>query len=181
MPTVKAVDPLIEAQAAQVSGQVNVISYLLIAVLFLLMIRSNYIVIIVLDTLQFIHMHIYVLAVPLPYLYMNVISKLNNIHFTFLPTFYTNPESRIENPYLNFQTDTSLLGNCHPLVFFIIIFGAIYLIFWMLSSRKINKFANFRKKVRQIFQFRMKYSFLYEIFYYTEYYVLFFAVYQFTG
>ena len=27
----------------------------------------------------------------------------------------------------------------------------------------------------------MRFSFLYEIFYYTEYYVLFFAIYQFTG
>jgi len=125
------------------------------------MIRANYIVIIILDTLQFIYMHIYVIAIPLPYLYMHVISKLSNVHFTFLPILYTNPDSNLDNPYINFQTDSSFLGNCHPFVFFLIIFGSIYLIFWALSSRKINKFTNFRNKVKKIFRFRMRYSFLY--------------------
>lgn len=145
------------------------------------MIKSNYIIIILLDTLQLIHMHIYVIAAPLPYLYMHVISKLNNIHFIFLPTLYTNPDSKLDDPYVNFQTDTSFLGNCHPFVFFFIIFTSIYLIFWGLSNKTINKFTNLRRKIKNIFRTRMRFSFLYEIFYYTEYYVLFFAIYQFTG
>jgi hypothetical protein len=52
------------------------------------MIKSNYIMIILIDTLQLIHMHIYVLALPLPYLYMHVLSTLKNIQFVFLPTLY---------------------------------------------------------------------------------------------
>lgn len=145
------------------------------------MIKSNYIVIILLDTLQLIHMHVYVLAAPLPYLYMHVISKLTNIQFTFLPILYTNDKPNIDDPYYNFQTDTTFLGNYHPFVFFLIIFGSIYMIFWALSTRSLNKFVTLRVKAKRVFRSRMKFSFLYEIFYYTEYYVLFFALYQFTG
>ena len=110
-----------------------------------------------------------------------MISKLKNIQFVFLPVLYENPEPNSSDPYYNFQIDTTFLGNMQPFVFFFIIFVSIYAVFWALSSIKINKFTSLRKKAKKIFRSRMRYSFLYEIFYYTEYYVLFFAFYQFSG
>lgn len=68
-----------------------------------MMIKSNYPMVIILDLLQFIHMHIYVIALPLPYLYMNVASVLKNLNFVFLPKLYSNPNPNTNDPYYNFQ------------------------------------------------------------------------------
>ena len=137
--------------------------------------------IVLLDVLQLIHMHIYVIAIPLPYLYMQVVSVMKNLNFAFLPTLYSNPNPNTSDPYYNFQQDTTFLGNCQPFIFFLAIFGGAYLITWLLTQRKINRFKGFRHKMKEIFKARMRFSFIHEIFYYTEYYVFFFAVYQFTG
>jgi hypothetical protein len=94
---------------------------------------------------------------------------------------YTNSNPNQNDPYYSFQADTTFLGNFQPFVFFVALFGGVYLIFWLLTLKKINRFKSFRHKVKAIFKKRMRYSFLHEIFYYTEYYVFFFAVYQFTG
>jgi hypothetical protein len=55
------------------SSQVNVVSWILIIVILLMMIKSNYPMVVLLDLVQLVHMHIYVIALPLPYLFMNVI------------------------------------------------------------------------------------------------------------
>lgn len=163
------------------SGQVNVISYVLIVVILLMMIKVSYPMIVILDLIQFIHMHIYVAALPLPYLYMNIISILKNLNFAFLPTFYTDPNPNQNGPYYNFQQDTTFLGNCQPFVFFLAFFGGVYLLVWVLTLKVINRWKCFRQKMRAIFKARIRYSFLHEVFYYTAFYVFFFAVYQFTG
>lgn len=116
--------------------------------------------IVLLDLVQFIHMHIYVIALPLPYLYMQIVSVLKNLNFAFLPILYTNTQTNITDPYYNFQPDTTFLGNCQPFVFFLIIFGGAYLLFWALSLKKINRFKSFRKLVRSVFKGRMRFSFL---------------------
>jgi hypothetical protein len=140
------------------SSQVNVVSWILIIVILLMMIKSNYPMVVLLDLVQLVHMHIYVIALPLPYLFMNVIQVLKNLNFAFLPTLgsYPNPNG----PYAFFQTDTSFIGNCQPFVFFLAIFGGTYLICRLLSMKKINRFKAFRLKMRAIFKARMEYSFL---------------------
>ena len=169
------------AQVNKISGQVNVISYLLIVVILLMMVKTSYPMIVILDLIQFIHMHIYVTAIPLPYLYMSIISILKNLNFAFLPPLYTNPNPNQNDPYYTFQQDTTFLGNCQPLFYFLTIFGGVYLLVWVLTLKVINRWNCFRKKMRAIFKNRIRYSFLHEIFYYTAFYVFFFAVYQFTG
>lgn len=145
-----------------------------------MMLKCSYPLIIFLDLLQYIHLHIYIVMTPLPYLYMMALSALKNINFAFLPILYSNPKPDQNATYYDFQPDTTFLGNCQPLIFFLAIFGGTYLIFMFLSS-SYNKIRCIRTRTKSVFRNRMKFSFLHEIFYYTEYYVLFFALYQFTG
>ncbi len=160
VPVVTSISPQTQTSAKQMSGQVNVLSWILIVVIILMMIKENYPMIVLLDLVQFIHMHIYVLAIPLPYLYMQVISVLKNLNFAFLPILYTNSKTNIDDPYYNFQPDTTFLGNCQPFVFFLIIFAGTYLVFWLLSLRKVNRFKFLRSKIKSIFKGRMRHSFL---------------------
>jgi hypothetical protein len=83
------------------------------------------------------------------------------------------------NPYYLFQTDITFLGNFQPLVFLGGIYLAMFAIFWLLNNKKINRCRLFRKTVHKVYKYRMKYSFINEIFYYTQLYVVFFALFQF--
>jgi len=147
-------------QAQSLSKKVNVLSYVLVVVLFLMMIKCSYPMIVLIDLLQYIHMHIYVLAVPLPYLFLQVLSTLKNINFAFLPQLYTLPNPNQNGPYYSFQSDTTFLGNCQPFVIFFAIFGGAYLLFWLLSMKKINCSLWLRKKAKYIFYGRMRFSFI---------------------
>ena len=131
----------------------------MIAVLFLMMIRCSYPLIVLIDLLQYIHLHVYVVLTPLPYLYMQALSALKNVNFVFLPVLSSNPTSDTKANYYDFQTDTSFLGNCHPFVFFLIIFGSVYLIFMLLSAQ-CCKVRSIRSRVKKIFRGRMRFSFL---------------------
>lgn len=107
-------------------------------------------------------------------------AALKNVNFVFLPKIAENPTEDISANYYDFQPDTTFLGNFQPFVFFLAIFGFTYILFACLSA-SFNRFKWLRTRARKIFRARMRFSFLHEIFYYTEYYVLFFAFYQFTG
>lgn len=155
--------------------------WILLVVILLMMIKISYPMVVLLDLLQFIHLHVYVLALPLPYLYMSVLSQFKNVNFAFLAPIYVNGNPDTTDPYYVFQEDTTFLGNCQPFVFFLAFFGGVFLLFWALTNRNINRFPAIRKKIKMIFKARMKFSFLHELFYYTEYYVFFFALYQFGG
>ena len=146
-----------------------------------MMIRCSYPQIVLLDLLQYLHLHVYILINPMPYLFVTVVSTLKNLNFGFLPALYTNPLPDENGNYFFFQTETTFLGNCQPFVFFLAIFGGSYLLFWLLSNRAVNRWKWLYKKVKSIFKNRMRFSFIHEIFYYTEFYVLFFAMFQFTG
>ena len=98
----------------------------------------------------------------------------------FLPVLSSNPTSDTNANYYDFQADTSFLGNCHPFVFFLILFGSAYLVFFLLSH-KCCTVKGVRNRTKKIFRGRMRYSFLHEIFYYPAFYTIFFALYQFTG
>jgi len=181
VPVTVAVSLQSQAQAKSMSSQVNVLSWVLIVVILLMMIKANYPMIVLLDLIQFVHMHVYILALPLPYLFGQIVAVLKNLNFAFLPALYSDPAPNQSNPYYSFQSDTTFLGNCQPFVFFIAIFGGAYLLFWLLSLRVVNRWRGLRQKVKAVFRARMRYSFLHEAFYYTAFYVFFFAVYQFTG
>jgi hypothetical protein len=161
------VTPQIQQQAQALSKKVNVIGYILIAVLVLMMIRCSYPQIVLLDLLQYIHLHVYILVNPMPYLFITVVSTLKNINFGFLPALFTNPSPDENGNYYIFQADTTFLGNCQPFVFFLAIFGGSYTLFWVLSNRAINKWKWLYKKTKSIFKNRMRFSFIHEIFYYT--------------
>jgi len=116
--------------------------------------------IVLIDLLQLIHMHIYVLAAPLPYLFMQVLSSLKNINFAFLPPLYSLPNPNPNANYYAFQSDTTFLGNCQSFVIFLAIFGGTYLLFWLLTLKKLNCSSCLRRKIKSIFNGRMRFSFL---------------------
>ena len=58
------------------------------AVVFLLMIKYSYPLLLLVDTIQTIYMHTFLLVNPLPYLWYNVNIVLGYFHFNFLPKLY---------------------------------------------------------------------------------------------
>ena len=125
----------------------------------IMMVRCSYPLIVCLDLLQYIHLHLYVLLTPLPYLYMQALSAFKNVNFLFLPALWTYESTDYTANYYDFQRDTTFLGNSHPLIFFLSIFGGTYLIFWLLSLQ-CNKIKWLRKKTKSIYRSRMRFSFI---------------------
>lgn len=134
------------------------VSWLLIVVIFIMMVRCSYPLIVLLDLLQYIHLHLYVLLTPLPYLYMQALSALKNVNFVFLPVLSKHDTSDANANYYDFQTDTSFLGNCQPFVFFLLIFGSTYLVFMLLASYCSVRSVHSRAK--KVFKGRMRFSFI---------------------
>lgn len=67
-----------------------------------------------------------------------------------------------------------------PVIFIGSLFSITYLIFWAITKSNISLFRGLRKSIRKVFKNRMKYSFFNEVFYYTQVYVFFFAVLQWS-
>lgn len=170
-----------QQQTVQLKQNVNVLSWILISVLIIMMIYCSYPLIVLIDFLQLVYMHIFIDINPLPYLWMNVTSTLENLNFSFLPKLYQENNLTSSNPFKLFKTDVTLLGNIQPLVIISAAFLSVYFIFWVLSNFRIKIFRCLKKRARKIFKFRMRYSFLNEIFYYTQLYVFFFAVLQWNS
>lgn len=106
------------------------------------MINFNYPLMLLVDTVQTIYMHTFILIRPLPYLWFNVNTVLGAFHFNFLPKFYDVTESKTlpsKNIYSNFLEDTTFLGNMSPFIFFMAVFLGIYFILWILTVPKINR------------------------------------------
>ncbi len=137
---------------------VNVLGWVLIVVLFLMMIKMSYPLIVLIDFLQLIYMHLYVEVSPLPYFWMNIISSLENVNFAFLPQIYQENNQGSTNPYYLFKKDITMLGNVQPLLMLGALFGLIYLVFWGLSVCKIRAFRCLRKRCRRVFKDRMRFS-----------------------
>lgn len=53
---------------------VNVLSWILVALLLLMMINCSYPLIVLLDFLQLVYMHLYIEINPLPYLWMHIMA-----------------------------------------------------------------------------------------------------------
>lgn len=181
--TVTATSVETETKTANLQKQVSVLSYILIAVVFAMMIKFSYPLLVLLDTAQFLYMHLFVTINILPYMWFNINNLLGYFHFNFLPKLYeydTTTTPKLQ-PYNSFSTDTSFLGNIQPFVFFVSIYSGLYLIVWLFTLQKINRFENFRKKVRWLYKARFRYTILFEAFYLTLFYTLFHAIYQFKG
>ena len=159
VPVTASITPTQQQQGETANSNVNILSWILIAVLFLMMIKCSYPLIVLIDLLQYIHLHVYVVLTPLPYLYMQALSALKNVNFVFLPTLSSNPTDVTSANYYDFQPDTTFLGNCHPFFFFLVIFGSAYLIFMLLSAQ-CCKIKSIRSRVKKIYRGRMRYSFL---------------------
>lgn len=147
------------------------------------MIKFSYPLLIFIDTLQFLYLHIYIVLTPLPYSWLKLNEVFKYFNFTFLPKLYTYDTTTTSHvqPYNLFETDSTLLGNLQPFVFIVAIYCGVYLIVWLLTLKKINRIEKFREKVKMIYRARFRYSILFEAFYLTLFYTLFFAFYQFKG
>ena len=163
----------------------DVLSWILIAVVFLMMINYSYPLMVLVDTVQAIYMHSYIMLSPLPYMWFKVNSIFGYFHFNFLPKVYEYDTTQTpeEQPYNSFITDSTFLGNMSPFIFFISIFYGIFFITLLILKvlKKTNKCSNLRKKIKYLYKERMRFSFLFEACYYTVTFAVFYAVYQFRG
>ena len=137
------------------------VSWILLAVIFIMMIKFSYPLFVLIDSLQLLYMHTFLLISPLPYLWYNINDIFGFFHFNFLPKLYTETKAPTKDLYTDFIDDTTMLGNLHPFVFIVGIFVFTYFVFWLLSHKKVNCSDCFRKKVRKVFRSRMKFSLLF--------------------
>lgn len=86
--TVTATSAETEQQTVVLSKQVSILSWILIAVIFLMMIKFSYPLLVLVDTVQFFYMHLFVILSPLPYMWFNVNNVLGYFHFNFLPKIH---------------------------------------------------------------------------------------------
>lgn len=164
-------------------AQVNVLSWILIAVVFAMMVKFSYPLLVFIDAVQFMYMHLFVIITILPYMWFNVNSILGYFHFNFLPKIFTIDTTSTAKlqPYSTYLSDTTFLGNMQPFIFFISIYCGVYLIVWLLTLKKLNRCDAFRDKVKTLYKGRFRYSILFEAFYLTFFYMMFWAFYQLKG
>lgn len=81
----------VEAQeaATTMQKQVSIISYILISIIFLMMVKYSYPLLIFMDTLQLLFMHVYIVLSPLPYSWFKLTYVFKYFNFSFLPKLYT--------------------------------------------------------------------------------------------
>ena len=63
-----------------------------------MMIRCSYPQLVLLDLLQYMHLHAYLLLSPMPFLFMQVLATLRNLNFAFLPALFTRPTAEATHP-----------------------------------------------------------------------------------
>lgn len=143
--------------------QVSILSWILIAVVVILMVKMSYPLLILIDSLQFLYMHLFVVISILPYMWFNVTNVLGYFHFNFLPKLFDFDTTVTEpvQPYNSFKTDMTFLGNMQPFVFFVSIFCGIYLLVWLLTIKKINRWDKFRLKVKWLYKARFRYTIIF--------------------
>lgn len=78
-------------------------------------------------------------------------------------------------------SDLSFLANCSPLIFVWLIVGLIYLLFTILSSKKIKVSKTVRKFSKRAIKYRLRYGIINDAFWITYIYAMFFAMYQFKN
>lgn len=65
------------------------VSWILLAVILMMMVKYSYPLMVLVDALQLLYMHTYLFLGTLPYLWFNVNNVLGFAHFNFLPKLYT--------------------------------------------------------------------------------------------
>jgi hypothetical protein len=70
-------------------SKTSTIGWILIIVLIVMMIKCSYPLIVLLDYMQLLYMHLFVEITPLPYLWMEMMSGLENVNFSFLPQLFS--------------------------------------------------------------------------------------------
>jgi hypothetical protein len=97
----------------------------------------------------------------------------------FLPKVFSNPTGYVDPYYQNFMPNSSFLSNSSPFIFIFAFVVTVYLIFWVLSLKKMVKNKNVRHFAKTIRKYRLKYHILHDAFWFTFLYAFFMAIYQF--
>lgn len=160
----------------KVADATLVVTWIFLAFVFLFLLKSNYPVLLFIEVVQIIYMHIFLYAGPMPFLELNFLKSLKGLHFTFFPQLFSLQPA--EKAYEDISTDMSFLANCHPLIFVWVIVGILFLLFTILSSKKIMKNKDIRKFAKRVKKYRMRFSLINDAFWITFIYAMFFAIYQ---
>jgi hypothetical protein len=124
-------------------------------------------------------MHIFLYAGPMPFLELKFLDKLKYFHFTFFPQLFG--ANITEKAYENVSVDMSFLANASPFIFVWGIVGFIYLLFTILSSKKIKSNKTVRRFAKRARKYRLRFGILNDAFWITYIYAVFFAIYQFKN
>ena len=127
--------------------------------------------------MQIIYIHIFLYASPMPFLQLKFLQTLKDFHFTFFPQISS---ARItDKEYEIIYNDMSFFANFSPLIFIWVLVGIIYLVFTILSNKKLIKNKHVRKFAKRVKKYRLRYDIIHDAFWITYIYVMFFAAYQF--
>lgn len=140
-------------------SDVNILSWVLIILLILMMVKCTYPLIVLIDFIQVLYLHLYIEIKPLPYLWMQVMSALENVNFSFLPKIYSEIDETRSNPFYFFKNDITFLGNMQPIIFIGTLFTITFLTSWAIVKSNISLLKGLRKPIKKVFKSRMKYSF----------------------
>lgn len=100
------------------------------------------------------------------------------MHFLFLPSFFPGP-AYTKPEYSTFLSNSSFLYNVSP---FIVIIGfavVVYLLFMILSSKKILSNKTIRQGAKKIKKYRLKYGIINDAIWFVYLYAIFMAMLQF--
>ncbi len=121
-------------------------------------------------------MHIFLLALPMPYMELKFLESIYFFNFNFFPKLFS--AYYFEQRYSDFSNDVSFLGNSSQLIILWLILAVLFLLFRLISNKKYVKNKFVRKLAKSFFKNRVKYSLVHDVFWITFLYSVFFAMYQ---
>jgi hypothetical protein len=178
------VTPTVLTVSKPIAKAVNVVSWIILGILLLFLIRGGYPFLLTIEAAQIIYMHTFLLLDPMPYLEFTFLNNMKYFHFIFFPSMfdpvlgqYTSPAT--PSVYIPFLSDTTFLRNCSAFLILFIIMLVVLALFKFISSKVINRSKNCRKLFEGIYRARIRYAFVNDIFWITYLYTVFFAMFQF--
>lgn len=145
-------------------------------ILLALFIKGGYPVLLSFEVVQIVYMHIFLVADPMPFLEMKFLEAIKYFHFTFFPTIFKANYNVKSFEYFN--NDMSFVANSSPFIFLWLIILVLYMIFFILSRRKLIKNKTIRHFAKKVMKHRFKLHILHDIFWITFIYAFYFALYQ---
>ena len=115
----------------------------------------------------------------MPFLEVKFLEGLKLFHFTFFPQLFA--AGMKEKAYETVSTDMSFLANSSPLIFIWAIVGFIYLLFTILSSKKVKNSKTIRQFAKRVRKYRLRFGIINDAFWITFMYAIFFAMYHFKN